>query len=254
MGDRKLSASGEFRDFGSILAVDDERDFVDSLVEVLAATGFSAEATTDPRDALDRLTRGDYALLIVDLVMPEMDGMELLRRTREASPDTEVVIATGYGTIESAVEAIRAGAADFLTKPFESRKIVEVIGRVMEMRRLRIENRQLREELGRRSSGESPPGAAVREAFDVARDRLNCGALDAESQAEGVREPFGEARPLADIEREAIAAALNRSSGNLSRAARELGVSRTSLYDRIARYRLPRPDEFRARRKYAERS
>jgi DNA-binding NtrC family response regulator len=228
------------RDFGRILVVDDEPDFVETLGELLNATGFSADTTTDPANALERIARGDYALLIADLVMPGLDGMELLRRVRESSPDTEVVIATGYGTVETAVEAIRAGAADFLTKPFESRRIVEVIGRVMEMRRLRMENRRLRAQLAAR------PGPATSERLP---DGLQSDATSSSPAgvSEGVAAPT---RPLADVEREAIGAALERFEGNLSRAARELGVSRTSLYDRIGRYGLPTPSQYRSKDSY----
>jgi DNA-binding NtrC family response regulator len=155
---------------GRILVVDDEPDFVDTIGEVLTKAGFSADTTTDPKDALDRLSRGDFALLIADLVMPGLDGMELLRRSRAVSPGTEVIIVTGFGTVESAVEAIRAGAADFLTKPFEARRIVAVIGRVLELRRLRRENRELRDELARRNQPTLPPSAAMRRVFDVARE------------------------------------------------------------------------------------
>jgi DNA-binding NtrC family response regulator len=165
-----VSAKPQDVGIGRILIVDDEPDFVDTLGEVLAATGLAAETTTDPRDALDRVTRGDYALLIADLVMPEMDGMELLRRARAASPRTDVVIVTGYGTVEAAVEAIRSGAADFLTKPFDARRIVEVISRVTELRRLRDENQTLRAELTGRSGAITPPSAAMRRAFEVARE------------------------------------------------------------------------------------
>lgn len=226
------------RDFGRILVVDDEPDFVDTLGELLNATGFSAETTTDPGDALDRVARGDYALLIADLIMPGLDGMELLRRVRESSPDTEVVIATGYGTVETAVEAIRAGAADFLTKPFESRRIVEVIGRVMEMRRLRMENRRLREQLAALS------GFRPATLLELPPDKLQSDP-PAPPPAGVSEDPATPTRPLAEVEREAIVAALKRLRGNLSRAARELGVSRTSLYDRISRHGLPSPSRYR---------
>ncbi len=226
------------RDFGRILVVDDEPDFVDTLGELLSATGLSAETTTDPGDALDRVARGDYALLIADLIMPGLDGMELLRRVRESSPDTEVVIATAYGTVETAVEAIRAGAADFLAKPFESRRIVEVIGRVMEMRRLRMENRQLREQL-----------AALSRTAMLSEHRPDELQSDSASARPGrvSEDPATPTRSLAEVERDAIVAALKRLRGNLSRAARELGVSRTSLYDRISRYDLPNPSDYRSR-------
>jgi DNA-binding NtrC family response regulator len=238
MEPERLPAALSAPAFGRILVVDDERDFVDSLGEVLAATGFDADTSTDPREALERIAGGGYALLIADLVMPEIDGMELLRRCRSVSPDTEVIIATGYGTIEVAVEAMRLGAADFLAKPFDSARIGAVIGRVMETRRLRLENRRLRRQLAAHARAARPAGQARHRSGDA--------------WAGGVSEPgLQPARTLVQVERDAIHDALSRCSGNLSRAARELGVSRTSLYDRIARYDLPRPTEYRARRNCA---
>ncbi|MHC4914432.1 MAG: sigma-54-dependent transcriptional regulator [Planctomycetota bacterium] len=157
-------------DVGRILVVDDEPSVVDTLSEILALAGLQAETTTDPREALDRITRGDYALLVTDLVMPGLDGMELLRRTRTISPGTEVVIVTGFGTVETAVEAIRAGASDFLTKPLESRRIIEVVGRVMELHRLRRENELLRAELADHRRPAIPSSAAMRRVFDMARE------------------------------------------------------------------------------------
>ncbi len=157
-------------DSGRILVVDDEPDFAETLGEVLAAGGLTVETTTDPREALDRLTRGDYALLIADLVMPGINGMELLRRTRSSCPGTEVIIVTGFGSIETAVEAIQAGTADFLTKPFEARRILDVVGRVLELRRLRRENEILRAELAGHRCPVIPPSAAARAVFELARE------------------------------------------------------------------------------------
>ncbi len=157
-------------DAGRILVVDDDDAVLQTLSEILARAGLPAETTTDPGEALGRITRGDYALLITDLVMPALDGMELLRRTRAVSPGTEVVIVTGFGTVETAVEAIRAGASDFLTKPFESRRIIEVVGRVLELHRLRRENEMLRAELADHRRPVIPPSAAMRRVFDVARE------------------------------------------------------------------------------------
>ncbi len=153
-----------------VLVVDDEPAVAETLGEILSSEGLAVEVATDSREAAERLARSEYALLITDLVMPGIDGMELLRRTRAVSPGTAVVIITGYGTIEAAVEAMRSGAADFLPKPFESSRILEVVNRALELKRLRRENDRLRAELSGGRRAVLPPSPAMRRVFDIARE------------------------------------------------------------------------------------
>ena len=100
-----------------VLAVDDEQVVCESIRRVLTAEGYEVATSTSSRAALDLLKRESYDLLLLDIKMPEMDGIEMLRAARDVSPDTEVLIVTGYATIETAVEAIKLGAFDYLEKP-----------------------------------------------------------------------------------------------------------------------------------------
>src|SRR5512137_82004 len=100
-----------------VLTVDDEQVVVESIRRVLTAEGYEVATATSARGGLDLLRKEQFDLLLVDIKMPEMDGIELLRAARDISPDTEVLIVTGYATIDTAVEAIKLGAFDYLEKP-----------------------------------------------------------------------------------------------------------------------------------------
>src|SRR3990172_153490 len=98
-----------------ILVVDDDRIIVESLVEFLGLEGYQASGVASFSEAIAALQRGRYHLVVTDINMPGGDGFELLRVIRQRYPDIVAVIITGYGTIESAVEAIKMGAYDYLT-------------------------------------------------------------------------------------------------------------------------------------------
>ncbi|MFA6108595.1 MAG: response regulator [Candidatus Latescibacterota bacterium] len=115
-----------------ILVVDDDQPLAAHLCRVLAHAGWQevTEAYTG-RQALTCLRRGEYALCLCDLCLPDIDGIELLRRARKAHIRTDFLILTGYGTIESAVEATRLGAVEYLTKPIQPAALVAVVSRLL---------------------------------------------------------------------------------------------------------------------------
>ncbi len=133
-----------------ILIVDDDRIILDSLGEFLRLEGYAAGGAIDFKAALQELERDRYQLVITDVNMPDADGFELLRVIKQRYPDIVVVIITGYGTIESAVEAIKMGAYDYLTKPIIDDEIRLVVERALKQQSLIRENQALREQLGRR--------------------------------------------------------------------------------------------------------
>ncbi len=130
-----------------VLAVDDEEVVCESIRRVLSAEGYDVTTTTSAREGLDKIRRETFDLLLVDIKMPELDGIELLRATRDASPETEVVIITGYATIETAVEAIKLGAFDYLQKPVSPPQLLVSVARALERRHLLDLTRRLRSEL-----------------------------------------------------------------------------------------------------------
>ena len=137
----------EDRSKGSILIVDDERAMGGFLEQGLQAIGFSAEARTSSRDALERLTRGDFDAVVTDLRMPGVDGHQLCREIAARYPDIPVIVLTAFGTYETAVEAMRAGAYDFFSKPVELDALAIGLLRAIERRSLRREVQRLRRSL-----------------------------------------------------------------------------------------------------------
>src|SRR5581483_10626444 len=95
-------------------------------------------------EALEALKKESFDLLLTDLMMPEMDGLELLRAALQIDPNLVGIIMTGQGTIQTAVEAMKSGAFDYVLKPFRLQQVLPVLDRAMEVRRLRLENVRLR--------------------------------------------------------------------------------------------------------------
>lgn len=134
---------------GSILIVDDEEALQTSLVTAFSLQGYRAAGAGSGREALQRLQQGAFDVLLVDLRMPDIDGIELMERVRERLPGVVVILMTGGATVESAVRALKGGAYDYIVKPFTLPEIFRVVARGLERQRLRQENVQL-SELNRR--------------------------------------------------------------------------------------------------------
>jgi len=120
----------------SILIVDDEKNIRLTLSQTLEALGVEPDTAANGEETLAKLKEKEFGLILLDLKMPGMDGMEVLRRVREIRPDIRVIIITAYGTIESAVEAMKLGAVDFIQKPFATEEIRELVSRVIDREKL----------------------------------------------------------------------------------------------------------------------
>lgn len=133
MKERKVEKGDEMKP--TILVVDDEKEICDLFNEALTQEGYEVVTATDGVEALSlgRQSRLDVALL--DIKMPGMDGIEVLQKLREVKKDVEVIVLTGYGTLKTAKEAMRLGAYDYLTKPFDLRLIKEIIREALEGKR-----------------------------------------------------------------------------------------------------------------------
>jgi two-component system response regulator HydG len=121
---------------GRVLVVDDQRNMRATTAMVLRQGGHVVEEAEDGAAAVGRLQAESFDVVLTDLRMPTVDGMEVLRAARQLSPETEVIVMTAYGTIESAVEAIRRGAYDFLSKPFKEDELLLRVAKAVEKRRL----------------------------------------------------------------------------------------------------------------------
>ncbi|MCX5702848.1 MAG: sigma-54 dependent transcriptional regulator [Candidatus Omnitrophica bacterium] len=130
-----------------ILVVDDEPMVRRSLSEMLTLSGYTVSAASNGKEALKLLKDYSADIVITDMKMPEMDGVKLLKELKEISPDTAVILITGYGSIEDAVDAIKQGADDYITKPIVDSEIKMVIEKLIKQRRLLEENISLKEQL-----------------------------------------------------------------------------------------------------------
>jgi len=122
---------------GSVLIVDDEPDIVNILVTYLTECGYKAVGCTSGKEAIEKLKTKNFELMFTDLVMPDMDGVELLGAAQKINPYLVGIIITGQGTMQSAIDAIRVRAFDYLLKPFQFSKLSLLIDRAMKVRELR---------------------------------------------------------------------------------------------------------------------
>lgn len=132
---------------GKILVVDDEPVVCRSCVRVLAPEGYAVTTTESGREGIEKGSSGEFDVVIVDLKMPDVDGMQVLQRIKEKQPDVEVIVITGYSAVSSAVKAMKVGAIDYLPKPFTPDELSVVVNKAMDKRRLVEENRGPKEKL-----------------------------------------------------------------------------------------------------------
>ncbi len=153
----------------TVLVVDDEASNLASLEKIFQREGMRVLTADGAKTALELVRRHRVQVVLTDLMMPGTSGVELLRALKEVSPDTEVVLMTAYGTVETAVQAMRDGAYDFVEKPLKRMTIVKSVRKAAERQSLVAENRSLRQELKllttREIVGQSP---ALRRVLDVA--------------------------------------------------------------------------------------
>jgi DNA-binding NtrC family response regulator len=126
---------------GKVLVVDDEEQFLKAFSKRLEMRGLKIETATSGEEAISKTKGRDFDAIILDLVMPGIGGMETLKKLKEENPDLQIIILTGHGTIEKGVEAIKAGAMDFVEKPADINKILEKIGEAKHKRVMLIEKR-----------------------------------------------------------------------------------------------------------------
>lgn len=154
-----------------ILVVDDEPSLREVLSIMLKRAGYSVTSVTDGEEAVELVQKEIFDLVITDLRMPKIDGMEVLKAVKSASPETVVLIITAFATADSAVEAMKHGAYDYLTKPFQVDEVQLIIRNALEKRRLTTENMLLKREMASQSSFAQLVGQseAMQRVFDVVR-------------------------------------------------------------------------------------
>ena len=152
-----------------ILVVEDEEKLRRVIELQLLSAGFDVDKAASAEDGLKTVDRAD--LVLTDLRLPRMDGLEFLALIRRQNAQAPVIVMTAYGTIETAVEAMKAGATDFLLKPFSLDHLMQVVGKALEVSALRDENRQLKDELGRRYEFDNIIGHSARHAGNLRHHR-----------------------------------------------------------------------------------
>lgn len=132
-----------------ILVVDDDVAMAEMCRELLKSKGYASDVVTGGKDAIEKISRdGRYRIVLTDLVMPEMDGIALLKGIKQLNPQVDVIVMTSYGTVSNAVEAMKLGASDYITKPFKRDELIIVIEKIIKLQSLEGEVERLRSELG----------------------------------------------------------------------------------------------------------
>ncbi len=129
-----------------ILIVDDEISVRDSL-RMIFKKDFQVIAATNGQEALEKVEAEEPDLILLDILMPGIDGVEVLRKVREAHPSIPAIMVTATKTVRTAVEAMKLGAYDYVTKPFDVEELRLIVGRALESRELKLENRRLQGEV-----------------------------------------------------------------------------------------------------------
>jgi DNA-binding NtrC family response regulator len=124
-----------------VLLVDDEVEFTEILSRRMESRGVDVDTAATGREALDKVKGRSYDAIILDLAMPEMDGIETMKRLLEDNPDLQVILLTGYATLQRGIEAIKLGAMDFLEKPAEIQALMEKIEQAKANKMLLVERR-----------------------------------------------------------------------------------------------------------------
>ena len=207
----------------SILIVDDDVEMASTLADLLRQQGYRAQAATAATEVEQIVSRSpNLRLVLIDLVMPAVDGMTLLERLKQQKPELAVMMMSGLGTVAAAVEAVKRGAEDFITKPFERTLALKKIQYILELQSLREKVAEL----------ESAP-----------RPRL-CGEVRSNrhtDRAPNTEPPVADFPmfPLERLEKFAIQKALRLCGNNKSQATKILGISRESLYRKMRLHGVP---------------
>ncbi len=139
-------------DNANILVVDDEKDICMALNIILTKEGYTVKEAYNGEQALERVKRENFDIIMTDIKMEKVDGFEVLKQAQQISPESSVIMMTAYASVVSAVEAMRAGAVDYITKPFINDEIRLTIKRILQSRELQMENQILRQELSQRQA------------------------------------------------------------------------------------------------------
>jgi two-component system nitrogen regulation response regulator NtrX len=156
----------------TVLVIDDERAIRSTLTEILSFEGYKVEEASDGAEGLKKILANTYDCVICDIKMPKMDGIEVLEKVMAEKPDTQIIIISGHGNIETAVEAVKKGAFDYISKPPDLNRLLITLRNAMEKKELVVETKQLRKKVEQKVFGESDM-IGVSDALDKIRETLS---------------------------------------------------------------------------------
>ena len=216
-----------------VLIIDDDPLIRAGCRKVLERRGFSCTAAPDGERALECVRRASFDAALLDLKMPGLSAMETLKKLRSESPNTAVIIITGFASIDSAVEAIKAGAFDYLPKPFTPEVLTARVRRAVRAVRKALEESLIRLELERKKL-DHPENVTSVPMGRVAR--LIHGSTEKASPPKDNTGADDSPGGLVRMEADAIRNALRRFRDNKTRAAEHLGINRKTLREKIKKY------------------
>ena len=219
-----------------VLIIDDDPLIRAGCRKILERRGFTCTDAQDGARALECVRRASFDAALLDLKMPGLSGMETLKKLRDESPNTAVIIISGYASIDSAVETVKAGAFDYLPKPFTPEVLTSRVRRAVRAVREALEASLIQRELERKKLGntEIAPPVSMRRIGRVAR--LIHGSAE-KAPLPGV--PTGaddSPGSIVQLEADAIRNALRHFRGNKTRAAENLGINRKTLREKMRKY------------------
>lgn len=129
-----------------VLLVDDEEDFLEVMAERMKARGIDVTTSSTASEALDMIEKESYDAIILDFMMPDMDGFQTLQAIKERRPESQIILLTGYATVEKGVEAMKMGATDFIEKPADLEKLTEKI-KAAQAKKMLIAEKQTEEKI-----------------------------------------------------------------------------------------------------------
>jgi len=154
---------------GTILIADDEQEIRESLSLILEEEGYRCTTAEDGDAALQEIESSNFDILIADIKMPKLNGMQLMEKVKNISPQTMIIIITAYATVETAVHALRSGASDYIVKPLDFDEVIFRVKHLMNRREMELENKYLKDQIDKRFNfnniiGDSP---AMRQVYDM---------------------------------------------------------------------------------------
>jgi DNA-binding NtrC family response regulator len=221
MGDTELPR-------GRILVIDDEESMRHALAKALTRAGYECLEAATGRAGADRFAAGRVDAVLTDMRLPDLGGLDLVAIFTETRPEIPVLVMTGYGSVDTALEAMRRGAKDYIQKPFRMDEVLRLLQRALEEQRLQRENRQLRVMVEKKFAPE---------AFARVQAEIEAMGNSAPEEETGTQSQNGTPLSLRDAQRrfevQYVENLLARTGGNVAAAARLAGISRPNFHKKL---------------------